>query len=122
MTRHGEKGDRTQPVSSTSAAKTDSVVITDGEARVSTLTIAEGTENEHKNVLELVRAYQRDLEEFGRVAFETRPFETAGGVQSREVANLNDQQATLIMTYMKNTEIVRSFKKQETQRGCAPHY
>lgn len=58
-----------------------------------------------------MRTYQADLSEFGRVAFETRTFETAGGMQSREVAILNEQHATLLLTYMRNSEIVRRFKK-----------
>ncbi|MCF3500786.1 phage regulatory protein/antirepressor Ant [Stenotrophomonas maltophilia] len=76
-----------------------------------TLAISNGTGTQHKNVLELVRTYHTDLEEFGRVAFETQPFATAGGIQTREVAQLNEQQATLLLTYMRNSPIVRSFKK-----------
>ena len=34
--------------------------------------IAEGVGNQHKSVIELVRKYQSDLEEFGMVAFQTR--------------------------------------------------
>ena len=87
------------------------VTMINGAAVTSTLAIANGTETQHKNVMELVRNYQPDLEEFGGVAFETRPFETAGGVQKREVAILNEQQATLLLTYMRNSDIVRQFKK-----------
>lgn len=88
------------------------VTITDGQAVTTTLAIAEGTDTQHKNVLELVRTYKADLEEFGGVAFETRPFDTAGGQQQREFANLNEQQATLLLTYMRNSDIVRGFKKR----------
>lgn len=88
------------------------VTITDGQAVTTTLAIAEGTDTQHKNVLELVRTYKADLEEFGGVAFETRPFETPGGQQQREFANLNEQQATLLLTYMRNSDIVRGFKKR----------
>lgn len=88
------------------------VTVENGELRTTTLAIAEGMDVEHKAVIQLVRNYRNDLEEFGGVTFETRPFETAGGIQSREIASLNEQQATLIMTYMKNTEIARSFKKR----------
>lgn len=77
-----------------------------------TLAIAEGTENQHRNVMELVRTYQDDLEEFGGGAFETRPFVTAGGTQKREIAILNKPQSTLLLTYMRNSKIVRAFKKQ----------
>lgn len=89
------------------------LVMTDGEARVSTLVIAEGTDNKHKAVIQLVRKYQADLEEFGSLAFEMAVMREDGrGGQATEYANLNDQQSALIMTYMKNTEVVRTFKKQ----------
>lgn len=82
-----------------------------GDTPVTTsMAIAEGTEIQHKNVLELVRANISDLNEFGRVAFETRSFETAGGAQQREVALLNEQQATLLITFMRNNDVVRAFK------------
>ncbi|MGO0684832.1 Rha family transcriptional regulator [Pseudomonas fulva] len=88
------------------------VIIKDGAAVASTTVIAAGTENEHASVIALVRKYQADFEEFGRVRFEIEPFETAGGMQSREVALLDEPQATLLLTYMRNTEIVRAFKKK----------
>lgn len=84
----------------------------DGTLTTTSLIVAEGTQTQHKNVLELVRNNLTDFEEFGRVAFETRPFATAGGTQHRDVAILNEQQAALLMTYMRNTEIVRDFKKR----------
>lgn len=83
----------------------------DGALVVSSTTIAEGAEVEHRAVLQLVRNNVSDFEEFGGVAFEMRPFETAGGTQSRDVAVLNEQQATLLLTYMRNSGPVRTFKK-----------
>lgn len=80
------------------------------ESVTTSLAIAEGTGIQHKNILELVRNNFNDFNEFGRVAFQTRPFETAGGIQKREVAELNEQQATLLFTYMRNSEIVKQFK------------
>ncbi len=41
--------------------------------------IALGVKKEHKPVIQLVRKYQSDLEEFARVEFEMRPFQTKGG-------------------------------------------
>lgn len=86
------------------------VTMHDGRAVTTTLAIAEGTENEHASVIKLVRTYLADLEQFGRVGFEIEPFETAGGTQQREVAKLNEQQATLVLTLMRNSEIVVRFK------------
>lgn len=88
------------------------VSIVNGEPLTTSIAISIGSRNEHKAVIQLVRQYRGDLEEFGRVAFEMSPFETAGGVQKREVALLNEQQATLLLTYMKNTAIIRAFKKR----------
>lgn len=78
---------------------------------VTSLTIADGTHNQHASIIRLIRDNRPDLEEFGRVGFENQPFETAGGTQRREIAQLNEQQATLLMTYLRNNEQVRSFKK-----------
>lgn len=66
---------------------------------------------QHKNILELIRKYLPDFEAFGRVAFETQPFETAGGTQKREIAWLNEDQTTLLFTFLKNTEIARMFSQ-----------
>lgn len=82
----------------------------DGELRVSSLAVADRTETQHASVLRLVRDNLAEFESFGRVGFEIAPFETAGGVQRREVAHLNEQQATLLMTFMRNSEIVKAFK------------
>lgn len=80
-------------------------------AFVTSLTIAEQTGNQHASVMRMIRDNNNDLSEFGRVGFENRPFETAGGTQRREIAQLNEQQATLLMTYLRNNEQVRNFKK-----------
>lgn len=71
----------------------------------------------------MVRRYQEDIQEFGEIAFEMRnsAFETLNGdaavatsSQGRptEYALLNEQQSTLLMTYMRNSEVVREFKKR----------
>ena len=88
------------------------VTLSGGNAVTTSLVIAEGTGVEHRAVLQLVRSNLSDFEDFGRVAFEMRPFETAGGSQERTVAVLNEQHATLLMTYMRNSEVVKEFKKR----------
>lgn len=84
----------------------------EGELTTTSLVIAEGTQIQHASVLRVVRDYEQDFEEFGRVGFEIRPFETAGGTQNRTIAVLNREHAMLLMTYMRNTAVVRQFKKQ----------
>lgn len=53
----------------------------DGTLTTTSEIIAGGVGIQHKNVLETIRKNQADFEEFGRVAFETRTRQTAGGVQ-----------------------------------------
>lgn len=69
--------------------------------------IAEGADVEHRAILQLVGKYEDDLAEFGPSAFEMRK---SDGRPTR-VAKLNEQQATLILTYLRNTDQVRTFKK-----------
>lgn len=82
------------------------------ELVTTSLIVAEGTESQHASVIRLVRDNLADFEEFGGVGFEIQPFETAGGTQKRSVALLNREHAMLLMTYMRNTKIVRDFKKR----------
>nr|WP_315413905.1 Rha family transcriptional regulator [uncultured Pseudomonas sp.] len=89
------------------------VIIKDGDAVTTTLAIAEGTLNDHASVIALARRYQADLEDFGLVRFEIRPREAGQhGGGDTEFAILNEPQSTLLLTYMRNTDIVRAFKKK----------
>lgn len=86
------------------------VVVINGEPLASTSTIAGGMRASHKNVLALVRKHGEVLARFGGVAFETRPFATRGGTQQREVAMLNERQAALLISLMRNSDEVVTFK------------
>ena len=77
---------------------------------VCSLTIADQTEAQHRGVIQLIEAHKEDFENFGGVTFEMRPFETAGGKQLVKVIDLNEHQATLLLTYMRNIKKVRGFK------------
>lgn len=89
------------------------VTIKDGDAVTTTLTIAMGTLNDHASVIALVRKYVSDLEEFGLVRFQIRPrAEGQHGGGGTEFALLTEPQATLLLTFMRNTDIVRAFKKK----------
>lgn len=80
----------------------------DGELRVSSETVAERTGSEHRAVLQLVRTHQLDFEEFGPLAFEMRVGNRGGSPV--QIALLNEPQSTLLITYMRNSEIVKAFK------------
>lgn len=79
-----------------------------GQALTTSEIVAQGVGIQHKNLLALIRRYQPDFEEFGTPAFETRGSE--GTADYQVFAILNEQQATLLVTYCKNTETVRKFK------------
>lgn len=74
--------------------------------------IAKHAEVQHHTITKLIQQYEMDLLEFGGVRFEIEARKTNGGIQSVKVYHLNEQQATLLMTYLRNNEIVRGFKKE----------
>lgn len=74
-------------------------------------TVAQYAQVRHKTVNELIRKHEADLKEFGLLVFEMEAVERARGVKYAKVYHLNEQQATLLITYLKNTEPVRRFKK-----------
>lgn len=89
------------------------ITFKDGVAVVDTITIAEGVQVQHKNILELIRKYLPNFEAFGPVAFETRkgkPLPQGGFAKATEVAWLTEDQTTLLFTFLKNTEIARKLK------------
>lgn len=90
--------------------KTDLVHVNHGKPFTDTLVIAEKCELPHASVIKLVRKYKSDFEELGRVRFQIDTFRTKGGVQQREYSELNEDQATYLITLFRNNDIVRAFK------------
>lgn len=88
----------------------DLVLLHHNEPMTTSLAIAKGVEMEHNSVLVLLKKHVESLSEFGRVQFEIEPFDTKGGKQTRDVAFLNEQQATLLVTFMRNSPLVIKFK------------
>lgn len=87
------------------------VTAVDGEPRASSEVIARGVKVQHKNVMALVRRYRLNLEQFGSLAFETRPrSKGAHGGGDVEFALLNEHQAALIISFMRNSPEVVEFK------------
>ncbi|MDD3059665.1 MAG: Rha family transcriptional regulator [Sulfurimonas sp.] len=80
-------------------------------AVVSHRVIAEHTENNQRSLRLLIDKHFDDFKDFGEVGFEIHTLQTSGGAQEAKTYYLNEQQATLLMTYMQNTPIVRKFKK-----------
>lgn len=71
------------------------------------MVIATGTESQHESIQRRIRDYRKELSIFGKVGFEIRPMESG---QEMKVYLLNEQQATFLITLLKNTKIVVAFK------------
>ncbi|ESK40271.1 hypothetical protein P256_00718 [Acinetobacter nectaris CIP 110549] len=97
----------------------DIVSVDKGEPVTNTLQIAFGLGLTHKSVIQLVRTYFPDMQEFGKVRFESSnsAFEMANSDRESSrgrhtrYAVLNEQQATFLMTLMRNSPKVIEFKK-----------
>ncbi len=85
------------------------VQIVKNEVFTNSLIIAEGTGNQHKNVKELIQKYQKDVKEFGTLSVLNG--ESTGG-RPLELYLLNEQQATFVMTLLRNSNKVVAFKKE----------
>jgi phage regulator Rha-like protein len=88
------------------------VSIHEGSPVVSHRVVAENISYNQNNLSRVIREHIEDFEEFGAVGFEiqARKDGNRGGDQAKTYL-LNEPQATLLMTYLKNTPIVRQFKK-----------
>lgn len=73
--------------------------------------IAECAGIQHHAIQQLIDTYKNDFEEFGKlkVAFQMRASKTN---QKEKIYLLNKDQSTLLLTYSKNTEKIRTFKKE----------
>ena len=74
--------------------------------------VAEFAQVSYRSIQRTIERNESDLASFGRVRFQITPFETKGGIQEKKIYHLNEEQATLLVTYLKNTEPVRLFKKE----------
>lgn len=73
--------------------------------------IANNTDNSLHAVNQLVRYKKKHLERFGVLTFEMRkPPKNSKGGRPRKIYHLNEQQATLLITFLDNTPQVELFK------------
>ncbi|MCO4546130.1 prophage ps3 protein 13 [Streptococcus infantarius subsp. infantarius] len=71
--------------------------------------IAECADVQHHTITRLIRENKADFEALGILGFKIHKLDGRG--QPKKAYILNEQQATLLITYLKNTEPVREFKK-----------
>ena len=70
--------------------------------------IAEYAKIKHHAVQQMISKHEISLKKFGIVAFEMRKLSGAGRPET--IYHLNEEQATLLITFLKNTETVIDFK------------
>lgn len=86
------------------------LVYMDGKKEPYTLSsiVAECAEVKHRHLKILLNKHREDFESFGKVQFKISASESGQNVRDYI---LNEQQASLLITYLRNTEPVKEFKK-----------
>ena len=80
-----------------------------GKTVTSSFIVAENAGITHKSLKNVIRKYESDLKEFGLLPFKTAEAEFG---RPETFYEFNEEQATLLFTYLRNTEQVRNFKKK----------
>jgi phage regulator Rha-like protein len=92
----------------------DLVEIRGQSAFSATLAVASGCEIAHQSALKLVRKYRSEFEELGFLGFQIQEKRGTQGAPT-EYAELNEDQATFLITLFRNTPIVLRFKLRLVQ-------
>lgn len=74
------------------------------------MVIANGTGNQHKSVISLIKKYISKFEKFGTVRFSDLKSTNSKGGRPTKICKLNEEQATLLITFLDNTDTVVDFK------------
>ncbi len=91
------------------------VTIRGNDCFTNSLVIAEGTHNEHKSVIRIIDTHKKHFERWGKIYFsDFKSTNYLGDLRGRptKVAFLNEQQATFLITLLRNSEIVLDFKSE----------
>lgn len=90
----------------------DLVYLKSDDVFTDSMVIAQGTGNQHKSVVAILKKYHKDFEESGKLRFSDFKSTNPKGGRPTHIYLLNEEQATLLVTYLDNTEVVREFKKK----------
>ena len=82
------------------------------DAFTDSMVIANNTDNQHKSVVAIIKKYRKDFEDYGRLEFIDLKSTNPKGGRPTKIYQLNEEQATLLITYLDNTDTVREFKKK----------
>lgn len=82
------------------------------EAFTDSMVIARGTDNQHESVVRLIKEQKKRLEIFGEIRFSDLKSGNPKGGRPTKIYQLNEPQATLLITFLDNTDIVADFKTE----------
>lgn len=88
------------------------VFLQSDEPVTTSLIVAEGTNNQHKSVVRLINEHSKRIERWGQIRFSDLKSTNPLGGRPTKVAYLNEQQATFLITLLKNNDIVLDFKAE----------
>ncbi|WP_066219010.1 Rha family transcriptional regulator [Aliarcobacter cryaerophilus] len=86
------------------------ITIVNEEMTVSHRVVAEQTANQEKSIRNTILKFIDDFKIFGTVHFKNEGIVNNGKGEQPKTYFLNEQQAYLLLTYLRNNEIVRNFK------------
>ena len=90
----------------------DWVVIQKNEPFTNSMVIAEGTGLKNASIVRTIRAKAKRLEKYGHLRFSDLKSENLKGGRPQKICYLNEMQATLLITYLDNNEVVDDFKEE----------
>ena len=80
------------------------------DAFTDSLVIAEATNNQHKSIVRLIKQHQERLERFGKIEFSDFKSPNSKRGRPTTIYHLNEPQATLLISFLDNSDIVADFK------------
>ena len=90
------------------------VKVIKNEAFTDSMVVSQGTGNEHESVVALIKKYEMRFRRLG--AFEFTDLKSGKRGRPTRIYLLNEPQATLLITFLDNTEIVVDFKLELVQQ------
>lgn len=74
--------------------------------------IAVHTKHSYRSIQRTIENHIAQLEKFGQVRFEITSVKYSRGTNEKKIYHLNEPQATLLITFLRNTDIVTEFKTE----------
>lgn len=86
------------------------VYLKNNDAFTDSIVIAEATNNQHNSVMRLIKSQRERFEKFGNIEFMDLKSKNPKGGRPIKYCQLNEPQATLLISYLDNSDKVADFK------------